>query len=60
MKLTLLPDSHIFHQLIVENEDYFTCFCHKCFKMLGKDYTFANGTEDEIIVIMAAKYFFML
>jgi hypothetical protein len=60
MKLSLLSDNHIFHKLIEENEHYFDVFCHKCFKMIGKDYSSANDYEDQVIVLIAAKYFFML
>jgi hypothetical protein len=53
----------IYDELIKTNEKYFYIFCHKCFKLVGKDFSKRKPeehVEDEILVMLIARYFFML
>lgn len=63
MDFTYLPLNKKYRQLVDENKRNFEIFCYKCFKTVGEDMTsidIKNNIDDQLRIIIAAKYFFML
>jgi hypothetical protein len=59
--LKILLDTHKYNKLISSNK-HFEIFCAKCFKTakIDVDMDDMDDIDDQICIILAAKYFFML